>query len=184
MDAIGSLAIAALLVLAAERRVVLTLVAIPFAILAGTTLPDLDLLLGLSHRNLLTHSLLPALPLLPHPRWRPVAIGLLIGLGLHLSADTFPNAMRGLATVKVPGAGSIGAAASYVWLATNAVAGLIGGGWLLGRFLREQDMSPVSGLVMTAGLILLGGGYLLRTDGGWWALAALAALAWYALRRR
>lgn len=184
MDAILFLGLAALLTHAAERRPALALPAIPVAVLSGTTLPDLDLMLGFAHRSLLTHGLIPALPFLATARWRPVGVGLLLGLGLHLSADTFPNAMRGLATVKVPWFGSIGAAWSYAWLGASALTGLVGGGWLLGRLLRDRGVGPVPGLAMATGLILLGGAYLLHTDGGWWALAALGVLAWWAFRNR
>jgi hypothetical protein len=183
VDAIMFLALAALLVHAAERQAALVLLAVPFAVLSGTTLPDLDLTIGLAHRSLLTHGLLPALPLLASARWRPVGIGLLIGLGLHLAADSFPNAMRGLATVKLPWSGSIGATWSYAWLGTNAVAGLVAGGWLLATYLRERGIGPVSGLLVAIGVAALGGAYLLRTDGGWWALAVMAALAWWAVRK-
>lgn len=177
------LGVAALLTHGAGCRAELGLVAIWCAAWAGTTLPDIDLMLGLAHRNVLTHSLIPALPALASARWRPVGIGLLWGMGLHLAADTYPNGMRGLATVKVPGSGSIGAAASYGWLAANALTGLVGGAWLAARSLRDLGVRPILMVATAAGLIALGAAYLLRTDGGWWALAALCALTWLALRR-
>lgn len=179
MDALLFLAVAALLSHAAKRRTELALLAIPFAALAGTTLPDLDLALGLGHRNALTHSLLPVLVALARPGWRPAAIGLALGMGLHLSADVFPNAMRGFATVKLPGAGSIGARLSYLWLASNALACLALGGWLLVRF-----TTPARGALVLAVVAVLGVGYLWATDGGWPALLVFTSTGALLVRRR
>ena len=165
MDALLFLAVAALLTHAAERRAVLALVAVPFAALAGTTLPDIDLALGLGHRSGLTHSVLPMLVTLARPGWRPVAAGLALGVGLHLSADVFPNAMRGYATVKLPGTGSFGAQASYLWLAANALASLVVGALLLDGLTTRSRAALV---LMVVGVI--GVGYLYATDGGWPAL--------------
>lgn len=165
MDALLFLAVAALLAHAAERRAVLALAAVPFAALAGTTLPDLDLTLGLGHRSGLTHSVLPVLLALARPGWRPLAAGLALGIGLHLSADVFPNAMRGYATVKLPGEDSIGAQASYLWLAANALASLAAGALLL-AFLTTRPRAALVLLVVA----VIGVGYLYATDGGWPAL--------------
>lgn len=179
MDALLFLLIAALLAHAAGRRAELALLAIPFAALAGTTLPDLDLALGLGHRSALTHGVLPVLVALARPGWRPVAIGLALGIGLHLSADAFPNAMRGYATVKLPGAGSIGATASYLWLAGNALASVAIGAWLLARFTSRGRAALVLGVVA-----VLGVGYLVATDGGWPALLVYTGAGAVLVRRR
>lgn len=165
MDALLFLAVAALLAHAAERRAALALAAVPFAALAGTTLPDLDLTLELGHRSGLTHSVLPVLLALARPGWRPLAAGLALGIGLHLSADVFPNAMRGYATVKLPGEGSIGAQASYLWLAANALASLAAGALLL----TSLTTRPRAALVLLV-VAVIGVGYLYATDGGWPAL--------------
>ncbi|MCG7349185.1 hypothetical protein [Sphingomonas sp. ACRSK] len=154
--------------------------AVLLACLSGTTLPDLDLSLGLVHRSILTHGpLLPALLLLGPPRWRPAAAGLALGIGLHVAADTFPNAMTGYATVKLPLAGSIGATASYLWLAANALALTIAGGMLLAR---EFPPKWLAGLL--AGSAAIGIAYLFVTDGGWPALGIYAAFGWLAVRQR
>lgn len=145
---------------------------------AATTLPDLDLPLGLGHRSGLTHSVLPALACWRR-RWWALGAGLALGLGLHLSADVFPNAMRGYATVKLPGAGSIGPNASYLWLASNAVLALVAGAWLTFRLQRPKLATALLGAVA-----LLGLAYLFRTDGGWWALGVFAGLGWLAARSR
>jgi hypothetical protein len=146
---------------------------------AMTRLPDLDLMLGLGHRSGLTHSLLPVGLACGRRRWWPLAAGVSLGLGLHLSADMFPNAMQGYATVKLPGLGSIGAEASYFWLAVNAVAALLIGAWLLGRVLAPMAALAVLGIVAAIGVA-----YLFTTDGGWWALAMFGGSGWLALRGR
>ena len=146
---------------------------------AMTRLPDLDLTLGLGHRSALTHSLLPVGIACARRRWWALAAGLSLGLGLHLSADMFPNAMQGYATVKLPGLGSIGADASYVWLTVNAVAALLIGAWLLGRVLTPKPVLAVLGAVAVIGVT-----YLFTTDGGWWALAMFGGTGWLALRGR
>ncbi len=147
----------------------------------GLTLPDIDVALGLGHRSGLTHSVLPALLALGHRRWRHAGCGLAGGTGLHLSADCFPNAMTGYATVKLPFAGSIGWAASYGWLAGNAVLALA-----LAAFALRRLHHPwaAMGVAATAGLV--GAAYLWRTDGGWpvLAIAALAGAGWWRWRRR
>jgi hypothetical protein len=146
---------------------------------AMTRLPDLDLTLGLGHRSALTHSLLPVGIACARRRWWALAAGLSLGLGLHLSADMFPNEMQGYATVKLPGLGSIGADASYLWLAVNAVAALLIGAWLLGRVLAPMAALAVLGTVAAIGVL-----YLFTTDGGWWALAMFGGTGWLALRGR
>lgn len=146
---------------------------------AMTRLPDLDLMLGLGHRSGLTHSLLPVGIACGRRRWWPLAAGVALGLGLHLSADMFPNAMQGYATVKLPGLGSIGAHASYFWLTANAAAALLIGAWLLGRVLAPKAVLGVLGAVAVIGTT-----YLFTTDGGWWALGMFGGTGWLALRGR
>lgn len=150
--------------------------AVLLAALAGTTLPDVDQPLAFGHRSALTHSVLPAALAL---RWRALAAGLALGIGFHLSADLFPNAMQGFATVKLPFLGSIGAGASYAWFAVNAVAALTLGAWLLGKVLGPRLSLAVLGAVVT-----IGAAYLFATDGGWWALAMFGGTGWLAVRRR
>jgi hypothetical protein len=87
--------------------------------------------------------------------------------------------MQGYATVKLPGLGSIGADASYLWLTANAVAALSIGAWLLGRVLAPKAVLAVLGAVAAIGVI-----YLFATDGGWWALAMFGGTGWLALRGR
>ena len=147
------------------------------AMAAGLDLPDLDQVLPLAHRSALTHSLLPAALALGQRRWWPLAAGLGWGTAMHLAADTFPNAMRGYATVKLPLLGSIGAGPSYAWLALNALAGGLIGLWLAGTHLAGRTR-----WVVLAAMGLSGCAYLLNTDGGWAALALLVGIGGLALR--
>ena len=179
MDALLFLLVAALFGHAAGRRHEMALLAIPFAALAGTTLPDLDLAFGLGHRSGLTHSVLPLGIALARPGWRPVAIGLALGLGLHLSADVFPHAMRGYATIKLPWLGSIGPRDSYLWLAANAVLALAGGAAMLARF-----TTVVRAAVVLTVVALIGVGYLYATDGGWPVLLIFTGTGMVLVRRR
>lgn len=178
MDAISLLLGAAVLVRLGRVHPLLALAAVPLAALAGTTLPDLDMALGLGHRSGLTHSILPVLVACADRRWRPVAAGLALGIGLHLSADVFPNGMRGFATVKLRGAGSIGARASYLWLGVNAAAALIAGTVLL-----RAIASRTTTAVLLAAVAAIGVGYLFVTDGGWPALLAFTGTGWALIRK-
>jgi hypothetical protein len=180
VDALFFLLVAAALAWLGRRWAPATLAAVPVAALAGTTFPDLDLTLGLGHRSGITHSvLLAGLLAAASPRWRPLAAGLALGTGLHLSADVFPNGMRGFATVKWPGAGSIGAWWSYAWLATNALASLA-----LGTLLLPHMASRTATAVILAAVGVLGVAYLFVTDGGWPALLVFGGTGWALVRRR
>jgi hypothetical protein len=84
------------------------------AFIIGLALPDLDFALPfVTHRSALTHGVLPALLVWWRARGPAPVAGVALGTGLHLAADTFPNAMIGYATVKLPFAGSIGATWSH-----------------------------------------------------------------------
>lgn len=146
---------------------------------AGTTVPDLDLTLGLGHRSGITHSIAPVAAACGRRRWWPVAAGLALGIGLHLSADLFPHAMRGFATIKLPGFGSLGARDSYLWIAGNGAGALVAGVWLIAASAPRGMAAAVLGAVGLCGVA-----YLFRTDGGWAALALFAAAGWIAMRSR
>jgi hypothetical protein len=152
-------------------------VAVVLAAWGGTTFPDIDQVLPLDHRSALTHLALPAALACLWQRGRAFAAGLALGIGLHLSADMFPEAMRGFATIKLPFAGSIGWQASYVWIGVNAFACLTIGAVLLGRLL-----GPKLSLATLGGVALLGIAYLFTVDGGWWALAMFGGTGWLALQ--
>lgn len=161
------------------RRALLVLAC--FAV--GIALPDLDFVLPLvTHRSGLTHSVLPVLVLwLLHPLRGQIACGVALGIGVHLAADSFPNAMTGYATIKLPFAGSIGRTWSYVWLGSNALAALVMGGVLGLRVLPKPW-----GLAILIAVALGSVVYLATTDGGWPVLAIMALLGggtWHRRRR-
>ena len=79
----------------------------------------------------------------------------------------------GFATVKLPFAGSIGGW-SYLWLSANAVAGALLFGALLPGLRFDWRVRAVI-LVVAA---VLGATYLLRVDGGWWALGSILLIGW------
>ena len=135
----------------------------------GTTLPDCDMPLGLGHRSGLTHSILPIAAGAWRRRWRAGAAGLALGMALHLSADVFPNAMRGFALVKLPGFGALDAGESYGWLFVNAGLALTAGIWLV-----VATHPPRLALAAFGAVAAIGAVYLFRTDGGWWVLALIA----------
>lgn len=154
-------------------------VATLLACVAGTTLSDLDFALWLAHRSALTHSVLPVLLLAAWRGGRAIAPGLALGVGIHLAADCFPNAMRGYAMVKLPLAGSIGRDASYLWLAVNACAAMA-----IGIFRLPRPVAfgwRIAALIGCAGI---GAAYLFATDGGWPALSLFGLAGWLAVRRR
>lgn len=152
-------------------------VAVVFAAWAGTTFPDIDQVLPLGHRSAITHSVLPAVLACMWRRGQAFAAGLALGIGLHLSADLFPEAMRGFATIKLPFAGSLGWQASYLWIGINGFACLTMGALLLGKLL-----GPRFSLATLGAVALLGVAYLFTVDGGWWALAMFGATGWLALQ--
>jgi len=151
---------------------------------AGLGVPDLDFVLPLVvHRSALTHSLLPAVLLLVfHPMRGRIACGVALGIGVHLAADSFPNAMTGYATVKVPLVGSLERAGSYIWLGANALGAL-----LLGSVLALRSLPPPWGAGVLGTVALGSVAYLAVTDGGWPVLAltaAAGALGWRVRRRQ
>ncbi len=149
----------------------------------GMALPDLDFALPfVTHRSALTHSILPALALwLLHPLRGRIACGVALGIGVHLAADSFPNAMTGYATIKLPFAGSIGSTWSYVWLGANALAALAMGGVLALRALPPPWGRAIL-VAVAAGAVV----YLFTTEGGWpvLAIASVAGGGWWHRRRR
>ncbi len=144
---------------------------------AGIRLPDLDTRLRLGHRSALLHGVLPPFVALLDQRTWAIAAGLGLGIGFHLVADLFPGQMRGFATIKLPIWGSIGAVASYLWIIANAAATLVGGLLVLASV---ADGSVLA--IALAAVSLQGVAYLLRAEGGLWALTMFAILGWLATR--
>ncbi len=172
----------------------------------GLVYPDTDFLLFplLGHRSLLTHSiLLPLLTLWLMPtlrrlraRFRAVPAGVadrafkwgmgwfLLGLAIHLLADTFPNGCTGFALAKVPrfpfglGTFAVSCPLSLLWFGGNAVAAVCLAEWLL-----RSEGAPItlaryvaSGAVLTVYVLVTERkpGLLLVVAGAWLAVALLA----------
>lgn len=136
----------------------------------GLGVPDLDFLTPFGHRSALTHSVLPGLLVLAHRDGRRLLPGLMLGIGVHLSADSFPNAMTGYATIKLPFDGALSPTWSYVWLGANALGALIWGTATASRLLPRPVTITLFATIAAGSVV-----YLLRTDGGWPALALYAA---------
>ncbi len=153
------------------------IVTVVLAAAAGTTLPDLDTPLRLRHRSALLHSVLPLCIALLEPRTWPVAAGLGFGVGFHLIADLFPRTMRGFATIKLPLFGSIGVVPSYIWIVANGTANALAAVAVLDQIATQQV-----GRGALAAVSVLGIAYLLRTEGGWQALAGISVIGLLILR--
>ncbi|MHA6721877.1 hypothetical protein [Sphingomonas sp. RS2018] len=150
------------------------------AFAVGLGVPDLDFLLPFGHLSALTHSVVPLLPVIALAEGRRLATGIALGIGVHLSADSFPNAMTGFALVKLPFAGALPPAGSYIWLGANAALAPPSGVAAALRVLPRGVTVGVLGAV-AAGSVA----YLFVTDGGWPALALFggAGLTGWRFRR-
>ena len=94
---------------------------------------DLDVLSMLSHRSIITHSIL--FPFLmhfflinkkenPNPYLAIFIIGFYLAIAMHLSADMHPKGWRGNAFIKLPGNSSIGEVPSFIWMGLNTIAAI------------------------------------------------------------
>ena len=93
-------------------KYLLACVALVVGFAVGNRFPDVDQKTGLlTHRSIVTHG--PLLPFIvvavasvvrTNPlRW--VALGLVVGIAVHLSFDLFPKGWSGFALISVPGYG-------------------------------------------------------------------------------
>ena len=119
----------------------------------GLFFPDFDQMFQslLGHRSILTHSIL--LPYLLYiylekkePRVKTILIGLLLGIGLHLSADLHPKSWIGFALIKLPFNISIGEL-SPIWIGINAIAALYAAAYFL-NLLTNRKLFWISYLVV------------------------------------
>jgi hypothetical protein len=168
---------------------------------AGLFFPDLDQLFlsVLGHRSVVTHSvLLPVLFLAVAPAWlarlsprrfgpeardaaeRSVAwlVGwFLLGLAIHLMADTVPLGCRGYALAKLPGfplvsrPTSLPCGASLVWYGANALLALVLCEWLLRR---EGEVVTAARYVASGAVLAV---YVLASEGRPMLLPVMA-IAW------
>ena len=94
----------------------------------GDWFPDVDQKTGLLlHRSIVTHGLLVPLIVVAVAsgtrtiplRW--FALGLAVGVAVHLSFDLFPKGWSGFAFISVPGYGWTAPSFSGAWIATGTV---------------------------------------------------------------
>ena len=94
---------------------------------------DLNVLSMLSHRSIITHSIL--FPFLmhfflinkkenPNPYLAIFIIGFYVAIAMHLSADMHPKGWRGTAFIKLPGNSSIGEVPSFIWMGLNTITAI------------------------------------------------------------
>ncbi len=113
----------------------------------GLHLPDIDRSLPLlDHRSFLTHG--PFLPIfifiLAHKKGHTgllmVAVGISLGVAVHLAFDLFPRGWSGYALISVPIHGRTGALFSGFWIGGSMVVCL----YLAMAHIRERRMMVVS----------------------------------------
>ena len=109
-------------------KYILGLVVLLAGLAAGNGFPDIDQKTGLLlHRSIFTHG--PLVPLIVFtaasvtrsipPRW--FALGISLGVAVHLSFDLFPKGWSGFALISVPGYGWTASWFSWTWIAFSAV---------------------------------------------------------------
>ena len=110
-------------------KYLLGLVALLAGLAVGNGFPDIDQKTGLLlHRSIVTHG--PLVPLIVFAaasgtrsiqlRW--FALGLALGVAVHLSFDLFPGGWSGFALISVPGHGWTAPWFSWTWIAVSMVA--------------------------------------------------------------
>ena len=104
-------------------------VALVAGLAVGNWFPDIDQKTGLLlHRSIVTHG--PLVPIIVFAaasgtraiqlRW--FALGLALGVAIHLSFDLFPNGWSGFALISVPSYGWTAPWFSWTWIALSTVA--------------------------------------------------------------
>ena len=110
-------------------RYPLGLVAIVAGLAVGDWFPDIDQKTSLLlHRSIVTHG--PLVPLIVFAaasatrsiqvRW--LALGVTLGVAIHLSFDLFPSSWSGFALISVPSYGWTASWFSWTWIAISTVA--------------------------------------------------------------
>ena len=110
-------------------KYVLGLVAPLAGLAVGNWFPDIDQKTGLLlHRSIVTHG--PLVPVIIFAavsgsrsiRLRWFALGVTLGVAIHLSFDLFPNGWSGFALISVPSYGWTAPWFSWTWIAFSTVA--------------------------------------------------------------
>ena len=110
-------------------KYLLGLVALLGGLAIGNWFPDIDQKTGLLlHRSIVTHG--PLVPIIVYAiasgtrsiQLRLFAMGLTLGVAIHLSFDLFPNAWSGFALISLPSYGWTAPWFSWTWIAVSTVA--------------------------------------------------------------
>jgi MFS family permease len=146
--------------------------------LVGLVWPDVDLAIPfVPHRSALTHSVIVPVALwiagIVPPR---LVAGALMGQAVSLTADLFPRAWMGFATIHVPLWGSLGLL-SPLWLVANVLAALI----LAHVIVTDSGRQPWPKLAYGA-LALLSVAYAVVIEHSLRPLLAFPVLWWVSLK--
>ena len=158
----------------------LGLVALLVGLAAGNEFPDIDQETGLLlHRSIVTHG--PLVPLIVFAgalgtrsiqlRW--LALGVSLGVAVHLGFDLFPKGWSGFALISVPGYGWTAPWFSWTWIAVSTVACT----YLAARLVRGF----LDGSMFVLSLIFAFGYIALGEDAFWRPLVALTVVTAVAL---
>ena len=110
-------------------KYLLGLVALVVGLAVGDWFPDIDQKTSLLlHRSIVTHG--PLAPLIVFAaasgirsiQIRRFALGVTLGVAIHLSFDLFPNGWSGFALISVPSYGWTAPSFSWAWIAVSTVA--------------------------------------------------------------
>ena len=110
-------------------KYLLGLVALLAGLAVGNAFPDIDQKTGmLLHRSIVTHG--PLVPIIVFAfapctrsiRLRWFALGVTLGVAIHLSFDLFPGGWSGFALISVPSYGWTAPWFSWTWIAVSTVA--------------------------------------------------------------
>lgn len=111
------------------KKYLLGFIALLVGLAVGNWLPDIDQKTGLLvHRSIVTHG--PLVPLIVFAaalgsrsmRLRWFALGVTLGVAIHLSFDLFPKGWSGFALINVPSYGWTAPWFSWTWIAVSTIA--------------------------------------------------------------
>ena len=161
-------------------RYVFGLVALLAGLIAGNWFPDIDQKTGLLlHRSIVTHgALVPLIVFAAASGTRTIqlrwfALGVTLGVAVHLSFDLFPSGWSGFALISVPGYGWTPPWFSWTWIAVSTVACT----YPAARLVR----SGLDGSLFILSLILAFGYIATGEDAFWWPVVALTVATAIAL---
>jgi len=151
------------------------IVVLIIGILLTHSIPDTDqnVLSMLSHRSIITHSIL--FPFLlhfflidknekPNPYLAIFIIGFYVAIAMHLSADMHPKSLRGYALIKLPGNASIGEGPTLIWIALNIIVAIYFSTILLKKILSTNKIINTKKYIISFIILalLIGGIYTLN----------------------